>query len=160
MHHLASLLSKFSLQVKISYQNVSCCTRKRPCFHVFIFFLQFSIVSNTVTMHALDVHCFHLFLCSSKSFQILPECMLQRQCFQNVLCSSKIVLNTVRMHALETLFSKKISVVPKRLFHNILYFFVLSNAAHTKSFKKCLKMVSNVAAAIQDINFFRGTPLE
>ena len=32
-------------------------------------------------MHALDVHCFHLFLCSSKSFQIPPECMLQRHCF-------------------------------------------------------------------------------
>ena len=34
-HHLASLLSHFSLQVKISYKNVSYCTRKRPCFHLF-----------------------------------------------------------------------------------------------------------------------------
>ena len=33
-------------------------------------------------MHALDVHCFHLLLCSSKLFQIPPECMLQRHFFQ------------------------------------------------------------------------------
>ena len=31
-------------------------------------------------MHALDLHCFHLFLCSSKLFQIPPECMLKRNC--------------------------------------------------------------------------------
>ena len=35
IHHLASLLSQISLQVKISYQRVSYCTRKRPCFHIF-----------------------------------------------------------------------------------------------------------------------------
>jgi len=34
------------------------------------------IVSNTVRMHALDVHCFHLFICISKSFPIPSECML------------------------------------------------------------------------------------
>ena len=53
MHHLASLFSIFSLQVKISYQNaISYCTRKCPCFHISIFSY------------------------SSKSFQIPQECML------------------------------------------------------------------------------------
>ena len=29
-----------------------------------------------------QLHCFHLFLCSSKSFNIPSECMLQRHCFK------------------------------------------------------------------------------
>ena len=98
MHHLASLFSNFSLQVKISYQSVSYCTRKRPCFYVFIFVLQFQIVSNAATIHDLDtwfsiislqfqidsdtyrMHAletlFSFFLCSPKSFQIPLERML------------------------------------------------------------------------------------
>ena len=79
MHHLAaSLLSKNSLQVKISYQSVSYCTRKRPCFHLF---LQFQIVSNNTIMHALDT----LFSIIFVQFQIFP--------------------NTIRIHALETLYT-------------------------------------------------------
>ena len=127
--------------------------------------MQFQPVSNTAKMHALEtlfsnifsgvpilskvkMHAletlFSFFFCSSKSFQIPSECMFQRPCFQNVLCSSKYrpnvsfrdivfiffsavptrfkyrqnacdrdhvfkmfyaVPNTVRMHALEALFS-------------------------------------------------------
>ena len=100
MHHLASVLSTFSLQIKISYQNVSYCTRKRPCFHLFSYSsksfliphnacfrwtlfssisLQFQIVSDTTRMHTLET-LFSFFLYSSKSFQIPPECMLKRHC--------------------------------------------------------------------------------
>ena len=174
MHHLDSLLSRFSLQVKIPYQKVSYCTRQRPCFHLFvptrpkrfkyrnnaclryigfIYFSKVLIRFKTVTMQPF----FYLFLCSSNSFQIPPECMLQNReiacfhffsafpnrfkylksaCFKEIVfnivsavpnrfkCRQnarfrdivfqkdslqfQIVPNSVRMHALETLFNKKI----------------------------------------------------
>ena len=90
MHHFNCFIAFifFYLQVKISYQSVSYCTRKRPCFHAFIFFLQFQIVLNTVRMHALET-LFSFFSLRSKSFQIPLERMLWRHCFRNVLPSSK-----------------------------------------------------------------------
>ena len=42
------------------------------------------------------------------------ECMLQRHCFKKKSRPFQIVSNSVRMHALMTLFSKKISVVLNR----------------------------------------------
>ena len=83
------------------------CHIARVIVLVFIFFLQFQIVSNTIRMHALDVHCIQLCFCSSKSFQISPECMLQRHCF---LCSS----NSFQIPPEVTLFSFFFSAVPNR----------------------------------------------
>ena len=80
MHHLALLLSKFSLQVKISYQNVSYCACMRHCFHLFPTVLKFLIVYNTVTMHALDVHCFHFFSAVPNRFKYL-----QSACFKGIV---------------------------------------------------------------------------
>ena len=57
-------------------------------------------------MHALDVHCFHLFLCSCKLFQIPPECMFQRHCVHCFSLQFQTVSNTFRTHALKTWFSK------------------------------------------------------
>ena len=73
-------------------------------------------------------HFFQYFLCSSKTFQIVLECMLQgivfnifsavpnrfkyrpNACFIDIVLIFSLqfqnVLNTVRIHALETLFSK------------------------------------------------------
>ena len=130
MHHFDTLLSRFSLKVEMSYQiyHQSACFRDI----VFIFSLQFQIPSECM----LQRHCFYLIICSSKSFQIPSECMLQRHCFHFFSAVSnrfkyhqsacfrdfvfkcslqfKIVLDTVRIHALETLFSFFFSAVPNR----------------------------------------------
>ena len=99
MQQSQSLFSHFHGEVGLPHSNFdyikactdfltaipSECTIYRPRFH---FVLQFQIVSNTVTTHHLR-SLFSFILCSSKSFQIPSECMRQRPCFQNVLCSSK-----------------------------------------------------------------------
>ena len=76
--------------------------RTRPCFKFFssfpngfkyhqnapfmvIFFS--TVLQSTVRMHALDT--LFSFFCSSKSFQIPSECMLQIYCF-HFFCSSKL----------------------------------------------------------------------
>ena len=107
MHHLPSLFS-FFLCNSISFKIPSECTIYRPCFHffsaspyrfkyrknapftvlVYIFFLQFHIVSNTVRMHHLP-SLFSFFLCNSISFQIPWEYTLYRLCLHNLLCISK-----------------------------------------------------------------------
>ena len=105
MHHFNCFIAFifFYLQVKISYQSVSYCTRKRPCFHAFIFFLQFQIVLNTVRMHALET-LFSFFICVPNRFKYL-----QSACFGDIVFEMfSLVPNRfkhVRMHALETLFS-------------------------------------------------------
>ena len=114
MHHLASL------QVKISYQSVSYCTRKRPCFHVFIFVLQSQIISNTAIIHCFQlfftVHALDVFI----YFSAVPNRFkyLQSACFKDIVFKMFSVvrnrLNTVRMHALEILFSKTCSAFPNR----------------------------------------------
>ena len=115
MHHLASLLVTFSLQVKISYQNVSLL-------HAFTSVLVF---------------IFSSFSYSSKSFQIPQECMLKIHCFQlfsevlncfkyrhntcfrctlfsSISLQFQIVQDIIRLHALKTLFSFFFSAVPIR----------------------------------------------
>ena len=85
VHHLDALLSKFSLQVRIPYKIEAGCTiqfhyfqsclcrsdyrikqRQNAPFSFNAFKIFFQIVSNTIRMHALQIHCFHLFLWCSK----------------------------------------------------------------------------------------------
>ena len=74
-----------------------------PCFHVFIFSLQFQIVSNTVIMHALDTLFSIIFL----QFQIVSgnTRMHALETLFSFFLQFQIVLNTVIMHTLEILFS-------------------------------------------------------
>ena len=131
MHHLASLLSTFSLQVKISYQNVSYCTRKRPCFHHFptvpnrfkyrknacLRYIYFSEVLNRFKYR--HNACFRCTLFSSISLQFQIVSDTTRMHALETLFSHKnlhvhIVSDTTRMHALETLFSHTKSACPYR----------------------------------------------
>ena len=59
---------------------MSYCTRKRPCFHVFIFFLQFQIVSDTARMNTLET----LFFCF---FSTVPNRFRYRKnaCFKYII---------------------------------------------------------------------------
>ena len=68
----------------------------------FMFTLQFSNRFKYRQNAPFTILFLFSFLCSSKSFQILSECTLKRPFFKNVLIGS----NSVRTHALETLFSK------------------------------------------------------
>ena len=102
MHHLASLLSKFSLQVKISYQSVSHCTRKRPCFHVFICFVQFQIVSNNACVRYI---VFNYFSEVRNRFKYCHNTCFRRTLFSFISLQFQIVSDTTRMHAIQKLFS-------------------------------------------------------
>jgi len=71
-HALKTLFANYSLQ----FQIVLNAVRMHALETLFSFVsLQFQIVSNTIRIHALET-LFSIFLCSSKSFQIPPDCML------------------------------------------------------------------------------------
>ena len=98
--------------------------------HVFIFTLQFQIVSNTVRMHHLPF-LFTFFFCISKTFQIPSECTIYHH-FSFYSQKLQIFLNTVTMHALETLFSSislQFQIVSKTMrvhaLETLFYFFSL-----------------------------------
>mgnify|MGYP007091752787 CR=1 FL=1 len=120
------------------------------------FSLQFQIISNTVTMLALETINVFIFLWSSESFQIVSERMLYRHCFQGFLSSFKyrlnacfrdivlfflqfeIVSNTVKMHDLKTLFSKcsKVLALPS--------FYSYYSMSHDGNMYVCLFYLKNV----------------
>ena len=99
----ASLLSKCSLQVKISDQNVSYCTCKRPCFH------RFPTVPNRFKYH--KNACFRYIIVFNYFSEVLNRFKyLHNACFRCTLFSSismqfQIVSDSTRMHTLERLFS-------------------------------------------------------
>ena len=63
-------------------------------------------------MHRL-LSLFSFCFCSSRSFQISSQCMLYIHCFHLYLWSSKSFINTIRMHSLETQFYF-LSALPNR----------------------------------------------
>ena len=87
MHHLQSLFSFYSQQFQIVLSTVTMHALETlfPSFS-----LQFQIVSNYIRVHALET-LFSFLLCSSKSFEILSECMK----VQRPICN-KYILNTER----------------------------------------------------------------
>ena len=129
MHHLLSLFKKNSSAVPncFNYRH-----NAQFAMLVFNFFLQFQIVSNSITMHALDT------LLSSISLKF------------------PIVLNTMRMHALETfnffLQFQTVSTTVKMHAWEILFsqgFFAVSN---------CFKYHQNIC--LRDIVFKRFSAVQ
>ena len=121
MHALDTLLSKYFSAVsnRFKYRKNACFRyiifnyfsdvlnrfkyRHNACFRCTLFSsisLQFQIVSDTIRMHALDVHCFQDFLCSSKSFRIPSESCFRDIVFKMFTEVKRFVLNSVRLHAL------------------------------------------------------------
>ena len=69
---------------RFKYRHNACF--KGNCLHLFVC----SSKSFQIPLERmLQRHCFQLFTCSSKSFQIVSECMLQRHYFQNDSCGSE-----------------------------------------------------------------------
>ena len=87
MHHLQSLFSFYSQQFQIVLSTVTMHALETLFPSIS---LQFQIVSNYTRVHALET-LFSFLLCSSKSFQILSECMNA----QRPICN-KYILNTER----------------------------------------------------------------
>ena len=156
MHAKAFFYLKLSLHVKI----VSNTVRMHHLPSLFSIFSYSSKFQTIVTMNALK-HCFHLFLYSSKSFQILSECMLQIHWFYLFLCCFKYRQNAcfrdmvfIFFFGLQ-IFVWRVCITLKR---NVFFssWQTLQNIKR-KSFKVCFKMSQNAAVAIQDVNIFRGS---
>ena len=100
--------------------------------------LHFQIVLNAVRMHALET-LFSNILCSSKSFQILSDCMFQRHYFQKDLCDSEsfqIRQNACFRHVVFNIFS----AVPNRFkyYQNACFRHIVF-----KMFTEVIRVVSN-----------------
>ena len=93
MHNLALLLSKFSLQVKTSYQIAGECTIYRPCFQNVLGIAKICAAFSTIVLKSVKMHAeaslFQNDLYSFNSFQMPSEGTIYRPCFQHFLCSSK-----------------------------------------------------------------------
>ena len=101
MHHLPSLFSFSYLHFQIILKYHQSASFK----DIFLF----SAVQNN--FHCRQNAClrdkvFQNLLCIIKSFQIPSRCLLQKHCFHFFSLQFQIISNTVRMHVLETLFSK------------------------------------------------------
>ena len=105
MHHLPSLFSFFAVPNRFTSRKMHALEKNK-----IIFSLKFQIVSTIVRRHNApftvlvfkgfsavqnrfkyrqDAWFRDIFFCSSKSFQIPSQRMLQRHCFKKILCNSK-----------------------------------------------------------------------
>ena len=138
MYHLAYLLSKFSLQVKLSHKKASECTILFYCFqnvlhksqyqiknrqNVPFSFIAFKMSSASQNVVSKTVIMYHLVLLLSRcplhvklSNQNASECTIQFYCFQNVLFKSKYRIKKRQNAPFIVLVFKMVSVVSKYRF--------------------------------------------
>ena len=132
MHHLVHC---FQNQVKLSNQNVSYCTRKRPCFHLFL------TVPNRFKYRKNACLRYIYFSEVLNRFKYRHNACVRCTLFSSISLQFQTFSNTFRAHALKTLFSKcsrqfQIIKVPsecmlqRHCFQNLsLQFQIVSNTA-------------------------------
>ena len=135
MHHLASLLSKISLHVKISYHLTAEWTIQSHCFHnytiyhtvpnykyrhnacfTYIVFSYFSAVPNHFIYRQNaclgDIVFIFLSAVSNRSKRLSDMCFRYRDIlFSSLSLQFRMVSKTIRMHTLETFFSLQFQIV-------------------------------------------------
>ena len=94
-----------SLQVKIFYQNVSYCTRKRPCFHIFLTVpYRFKYLKNACIRYIIVFNYFSEVL---NRFLYRHNACFRCTWFSSISLQFQVVSDTTRMHTLETLYMCK-----------------------------------------------------